>query len=129
MSVPRFWREQPVRYNLWGVKCRDCDCIDFPPRSLCIKCKSTALDKYKLDGKGKIVTYTVIHVAPEGFEKQVPYVIAIIKFKEGPSITAQVIDCEPSEIKIGQKVRAVFRKIAEDGKAGAIYYGYKFKLV
>ena len=87
------------------------------------------MDKYQLEGKGEILTYTVIHVAPDGFEKQVPYVVAIVKLKEGTSLTAQIVDCEPNDVKIGQKVEAVFRKISQDGKSGAIYYGYKFKLV
>ncbi|MFO7872110.1 MAG: Zn-ribbon domain-containing OB-fold protein [Candidatus Undinarchaeales archaeon] len=128
MSVARFWREQPQRYNLWGTKCRDCGKIHFPPREICPECQSTKLDKEQLGKNGKIVTYTVIRVAPEGFEKEVPYIIAIIEMKGGSRLTAQVVDADPEDIEIGKKVEAVFRRISEDGSSGAIYYGYKFKL-
>ncbi len=128
MSVARFWREQPARYNLWGTKCRECGMIHFPPRDVCPKCKSTKVDKEQLGKNGKIVTYTVIRVAPEGFEKEVPYIMAIIEMKGGSRLTAQIVDADPEDIKIGKKVRAVFRKISEDGCSGVIYYGYKFKL-
>lgn len=128
MSVARFWREQPARYNLWGTKCRSCGMIHFPPRDICPKCQSTKVDKEQLGKDGKIVTYTVIRVAPEGFEKEVPYIMAIIEMKGGSRLTAQIVDAKPEDIEIGKKVRAVFRKISEDGCSGAIYYGYKFKL-
>lgn len=36
------------------------------------------------------------------------------------------MDVDPEEVHIGMPVRAVFRRIAEDGKAGIIQYGYKF---
>ena len=128
MNVARFWREQPVRYNLYGTKCRKCGTVHFPPRAVCTKCKSTEVDKYQLKGTGKIESFTVIRTPPKGFEKEAPYVIALVRLDEGPMLTTQIIDCDIEEVKIGKKVKAVFRKIQEDGKTGAIYYGYKFKL-
>jgi hypothetical protein len=53
-------------------------------------------------------------------------VLAIVKSTEGPQLTGQVVDVEPSEVHIGLKVRATFRKLREEGKAGVIHYGYKF---
>jgi len=87
------------------------------------------MENVKLSGKGKIVTYTIIHVAPEQFEGQAPYPIAVIQLGEGPRITAQIVDCDVDDVKIGMKVESTFRKIQEDGYIGAIYYGYKFKPV
>lgn len=87
------------------------------------------MENVKLSGKGKIVTYTIIHVAPEQFEGQAPYPIAVIQLDEGPRITAQIVDCDAGDIKIDMKVKSTFRKIQEDGYIGAIYYGYKFKPV
>ena len=81
----------------------------------------------RLSGDGVVETYTIICEAPEKFEGQAPYPIAIIKLKEGPKITAQLVDCNLDDIKIGMKVKSTFRKIQDDGYVGAIYYGYKFK--
>jgi hypothetical protein len=81
----------------------------------------------KLSGKGKVLSYTIIHVGSEPFEKQVPYAVAIIKLDEGPRVTAQIVDCPIDEIKVGMRVESTFRRIQEDGYTGAIYYGYKFK--
>ena len=57
---------------------------------------------------------------------QVPYILALVKTKEGPVLTGQVVDIEPKDVAIGLKVRATFRKLREEGKAGVIHYGYKF---
>ena len=131
-AVPRFWREIPQRYNLIGNQCTSCNKIYFPPRESCPYCRRKSMGKMKnlkLNGKGKVFTYSIIHVAPENFEGQAPYPIAIIELDEGPRITAQIVDCEPKDVKIGMKVQSTFRKIQEDGYVGAIYYGYKFKPV
>jgi len=129
-SVARFWREIPQRYNFLGNKCGSCGRVYFPPRETCPICRRKSLgkmEKYKLSGKGEILTYTIIHVGPEGFEEQTPYPIAVIKLDEGPCITAQIVDCDIKNVKIGMKVQSTFRKIQQDGRVGAIYYGYKFK--
>jgi len=128
MTVPRFWREIPARYNLIGTKCSHCGEVFFPPREVCPSCKSIEMEKFKLKGTGEILSYTVIRVPPAGFEGQVPYVIAIIKMDEGPKLTAQIVDCDPSQVEIGKRVKVCFRRISEDGRAGIIYYGYKFVL-
>lgn len=127
MSVPRFWREIPYRYQLIGTSCKTCGNAFFPPRSICPNCRGSGrVEELKLSGRGEVVTYTVVRVAPEGFEKEAPYVVGIVKLEEGPRITSQIVDCDPDDVGIGTKVRAVFRKIGEEGPSGAIYYGYKF---
>jgi len=129
-AVARFWREIPQRYNFIGNKCESCGRVFFPPRETCPYCRRKSIGKMrdlKLKGKGAVVTYTIIHVGPENFEEQVPYPIAIIKLDEGPQITAQIVDCDIKDIKIGMRVESTFRRIQEEGYTGAIYYGYKFK--
>ncbi|KYK29104.1 transcriptional regulator [Thermoplasmatales archaeon SG8-52-1] len=131
-AVPRFWREIPQRYNLIGNKCSECGKIFFPPRESCPDCRRKSIGKlkeYKLSGNGIVETYTIICDAPEKFEGQAPYPIAIIKLDEGPKLTAQIVDCDNNKIKIGMRVKSTFRKIQDDGYVGAIYYGYKFKPV
>jgi hypothetical protein len=84
------------------------------------------MEPLQLTGEGEVVSYTVVHDAAEGFEMQVPYVVALVKTNEGPILTGQVVDLDPTEVRIGLKVRATFRRLREEGKAGVIHYGYKF---
>jgi len=130
MGVPRFWREIPNRYNLIGVKCRNCNRVLFPPRFICPGCRRVGkLEPHKLKDRGKIVSFTVVHVPPNGFEGQTPYALAIVELEEGPRLTAQITDCDPNQVKIGDDVEMVFRRVGQEGEDGVIYYGYKARLV
>ncbi len=63
MSVSRFWRKIPQRYNLVGTQCTTCGRYFFPPpRSLCPPdCRrSGKIVDHKFTGEGTVVTYTVI---------------------------------------------------------------------
>lgn len=83
----------------------------------------------KFSGSGKIFSYTIIRVPPEGFKEYAPYIIAIIDLDEGTKVLSQVVDCDPNEIKIGMRVKSCFRKIRSENDTGLVLYGFKFKLV
>ena len=130
MAIPRFWREISSRYNFIGSKCGSCGAIDFPPRAVCPRCGRRSIGKMermKLGGRGKIVTYTIVHDAPKAFDMMKPYVLAIVELDEGLRVTSTVIDVEPDQVKIGMRVESAFRKLGEEGEAGVIHYGYKFR--
>ncbi len=130
MAIPRFWREIPSRYNLYGSKCGSCGTLDFPPRSVCPKCGRRSvgrMERVKLKGKGTVVSFTVVHDAPAQYEMLKPYVLAIIELEEGCRLTSQVIDVDPAAVKIGMPVESAFRKLGQEGEAGIIHYGYKFR--
>lgn len=124
-----YWRKIPQRYNLIGTICDNCGTPYFPPRVICKKCRRRGkIRNFKFSGEGEVLSYTVIHAPPQGFELAKPYILAIIKLKEGPCMTSQIVDCKPEDVAIGKKVKAVFRKVFEFGEDGIILYGNKFKL-
>ncbi|CAJ35644.1 Zn-ribbon domain-containing OB-fold protein [Methanocella arvoryzae] len=126
MSVPRFWREIPARYNLMGTKCETCGTHYYPPRAWCPQCRRQGkMTEVQYKGTGEVVTYSTIYAPGESWIGGKPYVLAIVRLDEGPHVTTQVI-CDPSEIKIGMRVKKVFRRIGEDGDKGMIHYGTKF---
>ena len=125
MISPRYFREIPQRYRLEAGRCASCGEVSFPPRPVCPKCKGKKFEMVKLSDEGKLLTFTVIRVGSEKFSKETPYAVGIIELNDGVKVTAQIADAEPDDLKIGQKVRMVFRKIQEDGKAGILCYGYK----
>ncbi|MHB8552028.1 MAG: Zn-ribbon domain-containing OB-fold protein [Thermoplasmataceae archaeon] len=128
-ELSRMWRETDHRYRMVGEKCMNCEKIYFPPRDICPICHRDSIGKMQdieMKGNGEVVSFTIVHDAPPAFSRQRPYILAIIKLDEGPVITGQIVDAEPTEIEIGTKLRSVFRKISEDGPAGIIHYGYKF---
>jgi uncharacterized protein len=125
MSLASYRREIPQRYRLEAIKNKVSGKTYFPPRLICPESKTREFEKVILPDTGKIITFTVIRVAPSNFTDQAPYAIAIVELEDGTRITTQVVDCEINDIAIGKKVKIEFRKITEDGNSGAIYYGYK----
>ena len=128
-TAPRFWRENPSRYNLVGFKCNSCGRHQFPPRIICPQCRRKSVGKIepvRLKGTGTIVSFTEVHEGMDEQNMQKPYVVAMVELDEGARITGQVIDCDVGDLSIGTEVRATLRKLSEEGSAGVIHYGYKF---
>ncbi len=130
-EVSRFWRESVHRYRLMGNQCGNCKRIFFPPRDVCPVCHRESIGKMKdimLSGNGTIESFSVVHDVPPAFTRQRPYIIAIIRLDDGPSVTGQIVDSDPGEVEMGKRVTSVFRRVAQEGDSGIIEYGYKFAL-
>lgn len=127
-SIPISWRLKRQKYNLLGTKCQTCGSAFFPPRQLCPSCRRKGrLQELPFSGKGVIVSFTVIRVAPQGFEVYTPYAVALIKLQEGPMLSGQLVT-NGEVVEIGKKVRTVFRKMQEEGSDGVIHYGLKWEI-
>lgn len=77
---------------------------------------------------GKIVVWTRIFVAPLGFEKEAPYVVAIVEFAGGERLPLQVVDLD-HELVEGEKVITCVRKIGSVKPDEVIEYGIKVKQI
>jgi hypothetical protein len=97
--------------KLMGARCLKCNSVFTPPRPTCPHCESTKLTWIELSGKGKIATYTVIHVGPSELSNETPYVIGVVTLNEGPKISCRINGVDPSKpetIKIGSPVAVEF---------------------
>jgi uncharacterized protein len=129
-SPSKVWRMQKNKYHLMGGKCRKCQRISYPSGSICSECGSIDnTSPYLLKPFGKIVSYSLIYSPPSGFDGFVPYPIVLIKLQDGPIVMSLLTDYEEKDLKVGKKVRAVFRKIGSVNNSGLIQYGSKFKPV
>lgn len=125
MPSPRYWREIPSRYRLEAARCRDCSQVTAPPRLVCPGCRGDHLERTRLSPRGKVITSTVIHVAPGEFQMEAPYAMAIIETPEGARMMTQVVDCDPGDVKPGMMVDLEFRLIGREGPGGILRYGHK----
>ena len=124
-NVVMNWRNSSRGYAIIGSRCKNCEGLFFPRKLKCQKCGSAELEDYKFKGMGKLFSFSIIHYAPQIFEKQVPYAVGIIELDEGVKITSQIVDFE--NLQVGARMEYCVRKIYADGDAGIIHYGIKFR--
>lgn len=87
-----------------------------------------APERYAFSGLGTVYSYTTVMDAPEGYEGQAPYLMAIVELDEGVKVSAQLTDVD-GPVQIGDRVEMVTRKLTTEGERGMIVYGYKFRPV
>ena len=82
----------------------------------------------KILGKqGKIVASTKIFVAGTAFKKNTPYPVVLVEFGDRQKSFGQLVDYEENQLKIGQPVVAVLRKVRDTSDESIIAYGIKFR--
>jgi len=96
--------------KLMGAKCNKCGEVMLPPRTVCTRCYSKDLRWVELKGRGKLLTYTVIHVSPKQFEALAPYPVGIVKLEEGPQLLGMIRNIERDKIKVGMSLTVDFEK-------------------
>jgi len=97
--------------KLMGVKCLKCSTVFTPPRPTCTHCSSTRLQWTELSGKGKLATFTVIHVGPAELASETPYIVGVVQLDEGPKVSCRVIGLatdKPESIRIGSPMLVDF---------------------
>ncbi|MDD5416281.1 MAG: OB-fold domain-containing protein [Candidatus Daviesbacteria bacterium] len=76
---------------------------------------------------GKVLVWTKIYIAPEGFEHEAPYFVAIVKLEDGRKMPLQMVECEEKDLIPNRKVTLVVRKLGKVGLDKVIEYGVKAK--
>lgn len=108
-----FW-EALRRHELALQRCDACSTYRFIPTEICL-CGSANATWTKIAGTGEVYTFTVVHRAPTpGYQTDVPYVIVHVTMDEGPRMISNLVDCDPSTVRIGMRVKTVFEDIDGD---------------
>ncbi len=120
LSATILYRERDDDLSLLGQQCRNCDAIQFPKQRLCESCfAKDDFETVRLSGRtGKVVTFTFDYFFPT---PNPPTVVTIVDV-DGARIHLQVVEIDPDQMKIGQEVEFVFRKIHESGGRPNYYW-------
>jgi uncharacterized OB-fold protein len=76
--------------KLMAGKCARCGKIHLPPRTLCDKCFGQEFTWMEIQGKGKLLTYSVIHIAPQQFQQLAPYAVGIVQLENGLKLPGMI---------------------------------------
>jgi uncharacterized OB-fold protein len=94
--------------KLMAGKCTKCGKIHLPPRPLCDQCFSQEFKWVEVSGKGKLLTYTIIHIAPPQFQTMAPYAVGIVQLENGLKIPGMISGAAPEQLKIGMDLTIDF---------------------
>ena len=105
--------------KLMGSKCKECGNIDLPPRLICSKCYKSKPEWVEVEGRGKLASYTTIHIGSsfmnaKGYSPKKPYCFGTVDLDSGPSLAGHVKgvnESDPESIKIGMRLKVEY----EDG--------------
>jgi len=101
MLTLKQYNEALKENKLPGLKCQDCGGITTPPTMVCRKCGGNNMEITQLSGKGRIQTFTTVNVAPEGWEKEIPYTIVLVELDEGPWLMGHLSGIDPTKASMG----------------------------
>ncbi len=111
---PPFTIEQFYKFILSGRlmagKCKKCGKIHLPPRPLCDNCFSQEFGWVEVSGKGHLLTYTIIHVAPPQFQAMTPYAVGILQLENGLKIPGIISGITNDQLKIGMALTIDFER-------------------
>lgn len=101
--------------KIFGARCPECNKVYVPPRAVCERHIQQKLDEWvELPGPGTVKQFTVIRYQEPYLPFPPPYVLALIQLDGADSALAHVVrGVAPSEMRVGLRVRPVFRKKPE----------------
>ena len=94
--------------KLMAGRCLNCGKIHLPPRPLCDNCYSRQFEWVEAPKAGKLLTYTVIHIAPTQFQPLAPYAVGIVELENGLHIPGMIHGVPHNQLKVGMAVTIDF---------------------
>ena len=94
--------------NILARKCTKCGELHLATVYFCRKCGNKDFDNAIIEGKGKIVTYTIMTVPPEGFEEFAPYAWVVMELNDASGVRISGFlphIATPSDLPIGTMVK------------------------
>lgn len=85
-------------------RCSSCGAYHHYPRALCPVCLSDAVEWVDSSGTGVVYSYSVTRKGGP-----TAYCIAYVSLNEGVTILTNIVDCDLDSVRIGQRVKVVFK--------------------
>jgi hypothetical protein len=107
-----FW-DAALAGRLAAPRCTNCGTVRLPPGPFCFECQHQDVEWIDLPGTGTVYSFTVVrHPLRPDLQAVVPYVSAVVDLDgtqgAGARLIANVVECDPESVAIGDKVRIEF---------------------
>ena len=112
-----FW-DNALKGKLSAARCENCGTFMIPKQPRCFNCQHDKSAWVDLPGTGTLYSYTVVrHPLRPQLQDAVPYVAGIVELDgtqgAGARLQANIVNCDPETIRIGDKVKVLFEKVSE----------------
>jgi uncharacterized OB-fold protein len=104
-----FWKGA-AQGKLMIQRCTACGQAQHYARPFCVKCRSAAVEMVEASGRGTVYSYTVIHRGPYD-DIATPYVVALIRLEEGPTLLSHVIGCDLASVTCDLAVEVSYQSL------------------
>jgi uncharacterized protein len=111
-----YW-EGAKAHELLAQRCSNCNRLRWPPQGFCPHCYSWDFTWDTLRQTGRVQSYVVIHQAPPAFANEAPYAVARVAIddtEERVILTANVIDIEWTQVRVGMRMEVVFDDVTPE---------------
>lgn len=115
LETQRYW-DATEEQRLELPRCTECGHVIWYPRELCSECGSTDIEWFEASGTGVVYSYSITRRMPGRWGRVAPFVLAYVELDEGPRMMTNIVDCDPEDVEIGQRVEVVFHP-TEEGPA------------
>jgi uncharacterized protein len=90
-------------------QCKKCDNLILETVYFCDKCFNNSFKQVIFNGKGKVVTYTIQSVVPEGFEDVASYAWVVFKMDEcGLNVSGFLPGISsPADLPLGTPIKVI----------------------
>lgn len=120
VAISRFLNELKEG-RIIGRKCSKCARTLVPPRMYCEQCFRPTDEWALVKDTGTINTYSISHVAADASRLKDPLLVAVLELdgaSPGMGILHTLGEVDPARVRVGMKVRAVWKPAGE--RTGAI---------
>ncbi|MGN5478303.1 Zn-ribbon domain-containing OB-fold protein [Cupriavidus basilensis] len=83
--------------------CLDCHAPHHYPRDICPHCLSDRTEWRDASGLGTVYSFSTMG------KGEAAWTLAYIQLDEGVTMMSNLVDCDPREVEIGQRVKVVFK--------------------
>ena len=109
LSAKEDFIENAKNGKVLARKCTECGELHLATVYFCKKCGNKNFENQPLNGEGKIVTYTIMTVPPEGFEQYSPYAWAVMELNNSDIRISGFLPniAKPEDLPVGTTAKIV----------------------
>lgn len=112
-ETAHFW-EGTKAGELRLQRCVDTGTAYFPPRPFCPATGSRNVEVFVASGRATLHSYIINHMKAPGFTP--PFVVAIVKLEEGPTMMSNIVGVEPTHeaLKLDMPLEVTFEHLSDE---------------